>query len=254
MTINCGEFGLICGYDAEANWNGCIADPNCTPNCLIDSGDPANPIVKQCGDDGCGNQCGICGDGLTCQDGSCEAGGTNECGDVDAIGQCTGDILEYCAAGELYTTDCALAGEVCAFDQDAGWYDCGSAEVPVSGGPLGGDCGLLTAKGYCADNVAYQCDNNAPSSDDCGAQGLYCAFDPGGTNQFGCIAPPSCVSSCPEDTRCQADGSCGCDGVDVVGQCEGDMLAYCLGDKIQTLECATMQKECGFDGSLFLCQ
>ncbi|MEC8025906.1 MAG: hypothetical protein VX223_18385 [Myxococcota bacterium] len=256
FTVNCGEYGLVCGWDSDANWNGCIVDPNCTPDCLLNTGDPTDPVVKQCGDDGCGNQCGICGEGETCQAGLCEEGGTSECGNITMVGECNGDVLQYCAAGQLYVTDCSLAGEACFFDNDAGWYDCGDASTASSGGPLGGLCSTITAKGYCSDNTLMSCAIGTPTLTDCGASGLYCAYEPANTGvdgQYQCITPPACVGSCPEGTRCQSDGTCGCDGVDLAGHCEGDTLVYCSGDQLYTLDCLSQDLICDYNGTLFVC-
>ena len=251
VEINCGSLGQTCGWDPVYNWNACVVDPNCTPNCLLDSGDPANPTIKECGDDGCGNQCGVCGAGTVCEAGLCVEG-NSECGDITVTGVCEGNTLQYCSGGELYTIDCEASNQVCGFDMNAGWYDCNESTTSVSTGPLGGECGLLTSKGYCAENVLNSCATGSPTSIDCSNDGLYCAYQPT-SETFGCGVTPPCVSSCPEGSRCQVDGTCGCDGVDYVGQCEGNTLAYCDEATLSLLECASIGMTCGFNGTFFLC-
>jgi hypothetical protein len=194
----------------------------------------------------------VCDASSGCQEGVCVEGATSECGEITATGVCTNDVLQYCAGGALFTVDCGESNQVCDFDMEANWYDCVEPSISVSDGPLGGACGLITDKGYCLNNVLTSCPGGNPISIDCTSEDLYCAYQPS-QKVFGCGVTPGCISSCPEGTRCQIDGICGCDGVDYVGQCEGETLAYCDGDGVVTLDCAGIGMACGYNGSIFLC-
>jgi hypothetical protein len=48
----------------------------------------------------------------------------NECGSVTDVGQCDGNIVEYCDGGSLLATDCAAAGTTCGYNNAEGYYDC----------------------------------------------------------------------------------------------------------------------------------
>ncbi len=67
----------------------CVDQENpCVPNCA----------GMECGDDGCGGSCGVCGEGLACQAGLCT---TDEIpGDVDVIEETTGGTEEPVGDGE----------------------------------------------------------------------------------------------------------------------------------------------------------
>ena len=50
-----------------------------------------------------------------------------------------------------------------------------------------------------------------------------------GLSKYQCMADPGCENSCPANQRCQKDGTCGCDGIDGNGLCEGDTDGELLG-------------------------
>jgi hypothetical protein len=118
-----------CGFDAQTGFNACMnadtcgSDEQCTPKC----------DGKQCGADGCGGVCGVCGDGQTCSDeGLCSGSETEETEDkVATCGACpagwicgsNGQCVE--GAGSGRPEDDAAAG---AGDESG----CTAARTPTS--------------------------------------------------------------------------------------------------------------------------
>jgi len=49
-----------------------------------------------------------------------------DCGDIDELGTCEGDILKWCAFGQLVIENCAEygAGCMCGYDPEMEWYSC----------------------------------------------------------------------------------------------------------------------------------
>jgi len=75
-------------------------------------------------------------------------------------------------------------------------------------------------------------------------------YDPG-LSKYQCMADPGCENSCPANQRCQKDGTCGCDGIDGNGLCEGDTLVWCGGDKLTIVNCPSSGKTCEVTDSGF---
>lgn len=46
------------------------------------------------------------------------------CGGIDYLGECQGDVVVWCDAGQLYSVDCAATGEICDWISEAGGYYC----------------------------------------------------------------------------------------------------------------------------------
>lgn len=219
---------------------GCSDDPDCagcTPMCT----------GLECGDNGCGGECGTCGGDEFCNDdGMCEVPTglcSNECeyADDDECDDGGPDsITEICD----YGTDCGDCGvredlpvictvnynDDCPADQrcncDEATGSCICAPGARGEGVLGDACDEQTdcATGLCLDaQCSRPCDNENP----CEAPLAECqAF-------LGLCVPGSCETNCGGRT-CGADGcggTCGtCEGGDVCvsGQCEaeaGDALA-----------------------------
>jgi len=80
-------------------------DPNCVPSCE----------GMECGDDGCGGQCGQCDDGFKCRQGQCVCGvcgGTcGECPEIDFVEVPAGTFVMGCVA------DAATVDKVCSSDE-----------------------------------------------------------------------------------------------------------------------------------------
>jgi len=246
VTFNCGTLGQKCGWDADASYNSCVASTDgCTPNCLLDDGSP-----KSCGDDGCGNLCGVCEADFFCDAGTCSAG-AGACGDITVTGECNGDTLVYCAGGALYDQDCGAQNMTCGFDEsgpDGGWFDCLESTEPAPA------CGPVPEQGVCADNILTYCKSGNVETLSCTDAGLQCLYSPvanGGTGGYDCYDDPGCAATCPENQRCQFDGTCGCDGVTVEGHCEGTMLVWCNGEGLVQSDCGATG--CGLSNGFATC-
>ena len=276
QSFDCTEFGKVCGFDEQFDWYDCVDDGSCTPSCA----------GAECGDDGCGGSCGGCGAGAVCEAGQCVPEGGTGCGGIDTNGECDGNILKYCSAGTLKTYDCGELGKVCGFDEQFEWYDCvddggpctpdcagkGAGDPDGCGGICpgdpGGGCGDLDVKGKCEGSVLSYCSNGAPVSFDCASQGKVCGYDEQ-FDWFDCVDEGgSCIPDC-NSKQCGSDGcggSCGtcgdgescsatfqcvgadaCGGVTTAGECDGDTLKYCSNGQLQTFDCTSYGKVCGFD-------
>jgi hypothetical protein len=241
VTFNCGQFGKICKWDPNANggngWYACMtSDTGCTPNCIITVDNQSVP--KECGDDGCGNACGVCEANQVCDDGLCINTGTNNCGNVTATGKCDGDIYTYCLNGILYTQNCAATNQTCEnLPPPTAGYGCKTPEG-------GSGCGnKVTEKGLCIGNAVTYCLNSSVTTFNCSDMSLYCMFDPG-ADKYQCLGNSGCENSCSADTRCQKDGSCGCDGIDINGVCENTTLVWCSESKLTIENCAPNNETC----------
>ncbi len=240
VTTNCGQFGLSCGWDPVYSWFGCVDPSGCVPNCVLDNDTP-----RECGDDGCGNLCGYCAAGEGCVDGKCTAG-ADSCGGLDEIGECVGDTLRYCVGGNIQEVQCAGSGLKCAFDATAnggqGWFDC------VGGAA---SCDSATYTPVCtASEVLLSCEGGAVIETPCAGASPECLQKSG---EYACAAKPAGCGTCSADTRCQADGTCGCDGIDVLGQCENNVLVYCLDEALVTQDCSATSSVCDATDGFFVC-
>jgi hypothetical protein len=173
----------------------------------------ANCAGKQCGSDGCGSTCGQCGEGQTCNAaGQCTVSSGGDCGSIDWTGICEGTSLKYCSGGSLVTVDCSADGKVCGFSDSFNWYSC------------------LDHTGPCTPS----CTNKVCGSDGCGGS---CGTCPTGK---ACDSTGTCVDDVPPE---------GCNGLTIVGTCEGTVLKYCLESSgtLYTKDCAESNKICGWD-------
>ncbi|MBM4394905.1 MAG: trypsin-like serine protease [Deltaproteobacteria bacterium] len=58
-----------------------------------------------------------------------DAGGSGDpgpCGTIGFEGCCDGQVLRWCEDGRLYQLDCGAGAPLCGWDEDAGYYDCGT--------------------------------------------------------------------------------------------------------------------------------
>ncbi|MFT7622351.1 MAG: hypothetical protein ACI9WU_001524, partial [Myxococcota bacterium] len=156
----------VCGLDTETGNNTCVA---CNPSC----------INKQCGDDGCGDDCGACKYGGACRpDGTCEdvekpfcvgkSGGT-PCNDGDACTEadacwddtCVAGSAKHCSDGNKCTADSCDSETGCAFVNTQGTScsdgdDCTVGDACWDGGCRPGadtlcDDGNVCTHDYCND-------------------------------------------------------------------------------------------------------
>ncbi len=89
----------------------------CAPSC---SG-------KTCGSDGCGGTCGSCPNGQGCDvNGACvSAPPPPSCANTPWQGSCSGEVLQFCSAGQLVKQDCSN-GPHCGWNASLGAYSCGT--------------------------------------------------------------------------------------------------------------------------------
>ncbi len=233
----CGGDGCGGSCGTCAPGEDCVAgtceDPTCQPACA----------GKECGGDGCGGSCGTCPGGEDCDQGQCVGGG-DDCGGITYEGCCDGDLLMYCADGELGTMDCTAetAGNVCGwFAGDAGnpqGYYCGPAGAVNPAGDPTGTFPLACPGAACTPDCAGKTCGDDGCGGVCGtcAGGLTC-------QDGGCVCQPDC-----EAQQCGDDG-CG----DLCGACPADW--YCDQGACVAGTCtpACAGKECGGDGCGGLC-
>ena len=220
-TLDCAA-QQQCGWNAQGQFYDCATDGGSDPSgahpkscgaCV------ANCAGKDCGDDGCGGQCGTCSGGKVCQNGTCVAQGG--CGAVTYEGCCQGQTLNYCDAQQLVTVDCS-GNPSCGWVAQGSFYDCGTAggSDPSGQNPKSCDGGCVPS---CA---GKQC-----GSDGCQGSCGTCAG--GKVCQNGtCVASGGGIGDvCTADAQCQGGASPGClfaeDGFPG-GYCS----SYCLMDGI----------------------
>jgi hypothetical protein len=159
------------------------------------------------------------------------AGATDACGAITWEGDCSGDTLQWCENGQVKTLECASSGASCGYNSAQGYYDCVQAS---GGGGSGGDtdtgCGNVTAEGQCSGSTLEYCSNGSLVQADCSTQGKQCGWD-AANGYYDCTAA--------------ADDGCG--GVDAAGTCEGDVLKYCSGSDLTTVDCTQSGLSCGWN-------
>lgn len=227
----CGANGCggSCG-ECPVGW-ACTDVGQCVDNCESEC------AGKDCGPDGCGGNCGTCGEGAECVAGEC----LEECGGVDFVGCCDGDVQHYCEDGFQLLVDCAAQGLTCGWRATLGWYDCSEEQQADPSGtfPLwcpgvcppecdekecgpdgcGGTCGECGSGEVCVVDVCKlacepQCVGLSCGGDGCGGQ---CGECPMGVV---CEAG-QCVNSCVPDCAELHCGDDGCGGI--CGQCAPGM-------------------------------
>ena len=238
--------------------NGECKTPDCVPDCA----------GKQCGQDGCGGECGICeGCGEVCQEHSCvltcvPACESKNCGDDGCgcpCGECPDD--QPCIEGQCCVADCTA--KECGDDGCGG--SCGSCAggLPCQEGlccqpdcagkacgpdGCGKECGecpvwLVCAEGgQCQNACTLNCQGKQCGPDGCGGSCGDCA------EALSCTNTGQCVSDCSAD--CQ-DKACGPDGCfDSCGVCGAGQFCApdhkCYSKEICQPDCAS--KQCGHDG------
>ena len=240
--------------------------------------DKCNCTDKECGDNGCGESCGSCPTGQNCNNsGICVGSEGEPCGSITWIGVCEGNTLKYCSGGTINESNCGEVGKVCGWSADFNWYSCiaptGSCQPNCVNKECGDDgcgnlCGLCSAgesctagqcgfntsasqtcdtvppAGLCIGSSHRQCTNNLMSTTDCALSNQVCLYIPS-TAKYGCAPNPGCWGQCPEKKRCQYDGTCGCDGLDIAGHCEDQTMVYCINnDYLVTTNCADNNLSC----------
>ncbi len=117
IKVDCKqEPNKVCGWDGwEGKW-ACVEKPPCTPKCTLEDG-----TKKECGDDGCGGECGTCPLGWGCPGFKCRPVQGASCGWITEVGTCWYDNwLYYCTGpvqtGQIGAENCTAQGKVCAYD------------------------------------------------------------------------------------------------------------------------------------------
>jgi hypothetical protein len=208
------------------NWDGQCAT-NATTNCNLTCGCTSNCNGKVCGADGCGGSCGDCPGGQSCNNGTCEAAGS-ECTmaancsplEVDCVeGRCigTGDCCSN--NGTPGCTNEAVQDCVCAIDegccQNAVTWD-GSC-VTLANDSCSANCGGGTScaeNEYVSSNACVACaagSTNAagddPASDDTACDPTLCAVNEYVSSNT-CVACAAGSTNAADDNATNGDTTC----------------------------------------------
>ncbi|MEZ4470244.1 MAG: hypothetical protein R3F60_05460 [bacterium] len=107
-----------------------------------------------------------------------ESAPSNDCGGLDFLGECRGDVAWWCDAGQLRSRDCGSEGLGCGFvDQNQGWYCLPAQAAPPPPAPEAGGCGDIDWFGECRGDVLVWCDGGRLQQVDCAASGSACGFE-----------------------------------------------------------------------------
>ena len=257
QTLDCAG-NASCGWNAQANYYDCgtngAADPS-GQNPKDCGGGPCVPACagKECGADGCGGECGQCGNNETCQNGQCVPAGAG-CDGLTYEGCCDGQVLQWCENGKVETINCAQ-NPSCGWDAQANFYNCGTNGAGEPSGQFPLECG-----GGCEP----QCANKECGTDGCGGS---CGSCPGGwsCSNGKCVnnCVPNCTGKlcgddgcggtcgqCAAGEACQAGKCVGqadpCMGISWEGCCEGTVLHYCENGQLISGDCG--DSGCGWNG------
>ena len=204
-----------CGDECPPGWSCILLQTDgdekvaiCAPECQADCSG------KECGDNGCGGECGMCPEGQGCFDGACKPGpcipacDNKECG-FDGCGGGCGDCPEtapVCKIGECVIGACTPK--------------CGGVECGTDG--CGGTCGECAPfffeclQGLCVSTCEASCVNKECGSDGCNGICGFC------TDDYHCemgVCIPDCLPKCA-GKECGDDGCGGvCGMCDVDGNC-----------------------------------
>jgi hypothetical protein len=203
------------------------ADAACVPAC----GEPILGLTLECGDDGCGGQCGICDSGETCNGGFCEGPGVipTSCDEAHGlVGCCADGDLFYFDEGALQGAVGDCAGTGCGWDAAGGFYDCGlvgpdpSGTFPLACGganPAPESCPVCSCEGVeCGDDGCGASCGTCDDPDVCSTNGQCVASD-----VLQCVVKPECSEADPCDcAACADDGECTFDDDCVCADCAAD--------------------------------
>jgi hypothetical protein len=208
--------------------------------------------------------------------------GSNSCGEVGAEGICAGDVLEYCADGELVSVDCAQVNASCEVT---------SGEALCADLDRAAPCGELTKLGTCDGDVMRYCDETGAvgvaRTINCAAWGRTCDPKAGADGGADCVSHGECPSDVDENGVCNknelrfcendelfvfdcgldecrqvddfadcfaADFEDGCGSVTAEGTCVDGSVNRCLGNVVAREECQALGLECVEGDSGASCQ
>jgi hypothetical protein len=226
---DCNQGMLECGWKEQQNMYDCLTEgeedpdgqhpkncaeciPACWPGYACVNGQcvpcESDCTGLECGDDGCGGNCGTCPGGKVCQAGTCES--VSECGEVTPEGECQGDTVVWCQNNQLHVHDCLIDDEICTYLPDYGKYGCKF------------DCGVIPAEGSCDQTLLQTCSESGIQVVDCADFGTTCGWNDD-------LESYSCLDACGD--------------LDYHGQCDGDVLTYCSspygeGGELVVVDCA----------------
>lgn len=107
VRVKCADYQMGCGYIDENTGFYCTSEPDVAPP-PPEAAPPSEPEVAPA-----------------------PPAGPEPCGDVDYIGRCVGDIVEWCDNGVLVRRDCfAEDGQSCGYVNDDVGYYCGGDDAP----------------------------------------------------------------------------------------------------------------------------
>ena len=200
----------------------------CAPSC----------VGKECGDDGCGGDCGTCFTVEGAEDDSlCQPNG--KCCAPSCVGKDCGDDGCGGSCGECGEDETCELGKCSGCEPDCGGKECGSDGCD-------GDCGvcydtsgaiddsLCTAEGVCC---APKCAGKECGDDSCGGSCGECDGDLECQNG-------TCIKVCKPQCEGKDCGYDGCTGV--CGNCEAGF--ECIDGQCEVCDPECTDKECGSDG------
>ena len=221
---------------------------------------------KQCGDDGCGGQCGACPDGQGCSDGQCGSCTAScdgkQCGDDGCGGDCGSCPQDTgCVDGQCVGCTPSCEGKQCGPDGCTGvcgaceqGLDCNAAGQCVGCAVLcdgkecgpdgcGGSCGTCTGGetcdllGQCGGGCTADCGGKDCGPDGCGGICGTCAGGALCSGAGACVPPEelTCAGQCTvydEEAACQCDEACFSAGdccPSICGECAASFTDQCGG-------------------------
>ncbi len=163
--------GTECNQGLCKQQPGSGPNPDCIPSCYTDEGG-----IAECGDDGCGGQCGWCLSGQVCSGGHCKDGSgcESQCYTLEGLKKQCGP--DGCGG---FCGQCPV-GQTCSSGFCSGGGGSSNPIVNACNGldtPSGNDCQGTSFQGCCgSDNRLYWCDNGSLYCIDCSQSESACGW------------------------------------------------------------------------------
>lgn len=176
-------------------------DPGCTPDCKD----------KTCGDNGCGGNCGTCGDGLSCMNGKCTASSCLDPADMAIIeGSDVEGVALECGIGCLGGLDEGSCTHGCIVEQTGLSAECSGcvSDMVLCAiqnctfaclDPESGECATCKEENGCIDTFVACSGLSITCTPDC--NGLQCG-------DGGCPVKPDACGICSAVETCDTAGQC----------------------------------------------
>ena len=222
----------VTGRSGASNSYGITLSATCAPACG----------GKECGDDGCGKECGECGEFESCISNTC----VKNCEEACSFREC--GLYNGCSCGSCSATEKCVA-YLCEKDCDA---ICKDVDCGFKDGCYCGSCGtgLVCEANQCVTDCGTVCGSRKCGSYngcDCGTCG-----DGKVCKSFSCVTDCSPVcgdAKCGEVSGCSC-GTCSANQQCVSGQCQADCAKVCAG-----IACGTVEGcDCGDCGANQVCE